>query len=420
MKPSFFLKPSFLLFDVACYIDDYMSSEPTTYPTLSPTFLPTISNICGWNNDDNDILFTAKYQQLGSFAFTWLSRLETIINNTKSYSLLSVGTSSIATVPFNNTATDSQCISRHNCYSYGIMWNSGFESNNQTNYWLYLENQSPFTQGTFLHSSSGTTLIDFCVDDILLPEPTDYPTQPSVLPSSTPTLQPTSNPTFPYVAIGAYKDNPDRNMRYGPGSTGGHFTNDTCFLACENDYKYFGVQNGGECFCDNDFNRSTRDGVDNCGYSGGPWCNFIYMSYSQPTSSPTYFCDSKYAEIMFTSMIKMDDWSIKYGNTLWKLSDNFGNVYYNDSSLLYKRNEIVTSNVCLYYNDIDCYAFEIIKNLQDDGLKGNINAETDYWLYLDPFGFNNSILIASDTWNNNSYLKIDFCISMLLHWISVL
>ena len=391
-----------------------MSSEPTTYPTFSPTFLPTISNICGWNNDDNDILFTAKYQQLGSIAIAWLSLVEA----TNSYSSLGGSNSYIPNVPFNDTVTDSYCISRHNCYSYAIMWNSGFESNNNTNYWLLLENRLPFTQGTFLPPSAGSTRIDFCVDDILPPEPTYYPTQPTVVPSYSPTLEPTLSPTFPYVAIGPYKDTSDRNMRYGPGNGNGHFTNDTCFLACKDDYKYFAVQNGGECFCDNDFDHATRDGPDNCGYNGGSWCNFIYMSYSQPTSSPTYFCDSKYDEIMFTSMIKMDDWAIKYGTTRWKLSDNLENIYYNDSSLSYKRNQIATNNVCLYYKDIDCYLFEIF-DLQGDWLNGNINDEMDYWLYLDPFGVNNSILIAADTWNNSSYLKVDFCISMLLY-ISIL
>ena len=391
-----------------------MSSAPTTYPTFSPTFLPTVSNICGTNSsmqegNDNDILFTAKYQQLGPFAITWLGRVTTI-NNTKSFSFLGGSTSNIPNVQFNDTVTDSYCVSRQNCYSYGIMWNSGFESNNDTNYWLLLVNRLPFVQGQFLPPTVGSTQIDFCVGDIVPPEPTYYPTQPTVIPSSSPTLVPTLNPTFPYVAIGPYKDTIDRNMRYGPGNTGGHFTNDTCFLACKDDYKYFAIQNYGECFCDNDFNHSTRNGIADCGYNGAGWCNFIYMSYSQPTSSPTYFCNSQY-QIMFTAMIKMDDWSIKYGNTLWKLRDNLGNVYYNDSSLLYTRNQIVTNNVCLYYNNIDCYLFEIF-DLQGDGLNGNINNETDYWLYLDPFGFNNSILIASDRWNDNSYLKIDFCISM--------
>ena len=95
----------------------------------------------------------------------------------------------------------------------------------------------------------------------------------------------------PYSGIGPYVDTPDRNLRYGPHKYG--FTNDTCFLACYAKYTLFSVQDGSQCFCDNDFEHATRNGSSDCGYNGGFWCNYIYTTNN-------YTSNNKYVLISST------------------------------------------------------------------------------------------------------------------------
>ena len=81
-----------------------------------------------------------------------------------------------------------------------------------------------------------------------------------------------------YREIGAYKDQKERALRFGPGSDGprGH-TAESCMAKCPK-YKYFALQAGGECFCDNDLDHATKYGEHSpaCSKNGGPWCNYIY------------------------------------------------------------------------------------------------------------------------------------------------
>merc|ERR1719197_310021 len=81
--------------------------------------------------------------------------------------------------------------------------------------------------------------------------------------------------------IGCYKDDSDRDLCCGP-QTGG-FTANSCAKACLADgFTIFGLQNNGECFCDNDFSTpaSVYHEVDEslCGDKGlgGGWTNAIY------------------------------------------------------------------------------------------------------------------------------------------------
>ena len=82
-----------------------------------------------------------------------------------------------------------------------------------------------------------------------------------------------------YREIGAYKDKKSqRALRFGPGADGGKgHTAESCMAKCPQ-YKYFALQYGGQCFCDNDFQHATKYGkhIPACSKDGGPWCNYIY------------------------------------------------------------------------------------------------------------------------------------------------
>lgn len=268
------------------------------------------------------------------------------------------------------------------------------------------------------------------------------------------------NISQPYIAIGPYADTANRNLPYGPHDWG--YTSDTCYDACFPEYEYFALQASGWCCCGNNFTRATRDGPSSCGTSGGGWCNYIYQAtgfnwtYAPttmpteipsmiPTQSPTISTCNKKTEILFTSIIKMDDWAAKTGRTSWRLISNNNDiqtngvfnssnvtwmdngintnnnsnynsnftVYYSDNSTNYDRNTKVLNQLCLLYS-VNCFKFELF-DTQGDGLSDNYkkleypNNGIDYWLYLDQF---KNFLIESSSWNNGSYLNIDFCISM--------
>lgn len=58
--------------------------------------------------------------------------------------------------------------------------------------------------------------------------------------------------------IGCYKDDTSkRALPYGPHDYG--YTPESCAIACK-DYKYFGLQNGGWCCCENELEDATRYG----------------------------------------------------------------------------------------------------------------------------------------------------------------
>ena len=79
---------------------------------------------------------------------------------------------------------------------------------------------------------------------------------------------------LPYLSIGPYVDSSDRNLRYG-GNRG--YTAYTCYEYCDNaGYAYFSLQDGDQCFCENDFAHAIRDGPGDCDEDGGSWCNFVY------------------------------------------------------------------------------------------------------------------------------------------------
>jgi len=82
-----------------------------------------------------------------------------------------------------------------------------------------------------------------------------------------------------YREIGAFKDDPSsRAFRYGPQTYG--YNADSCQNACKN-YRYFSLQDNGQCFCENDWNHATKYGRDSCGKMGASRCNYIYENVSR-------------------------------------------------------------------------------------------------------------------------------------------
>jgi len=84
-----------------------------------------------------------------------------------------------------------------------------------------------------------------------------------------------------------YGDASSRAMRNGPKQRGSWwwkteygFTGSSCSAAC-NGYTYFALQNGGQCFCENDLNHAKKYGTSNNCRSdkkGGAWANDIFKN----------------------------------------------------------------------------------------------------------------------------------------------
>ena len=58
--------------------------------------------------------------------------------------------------------------------------------------------------------------------------------------------------------------------------------NTTCFEVCL-DFKYFSLQQGVHCFCENDYEDVTKYGNStNCKSGiGGPWANDVYVNFNR-------------------------------------------------------------------------------------------------------------------------------------------
>ena len=79
-----------------------------------------------------------------------------------------------------------------------------------------------------------------------------------------------------YSPMRGYKDASSRAMRKSIGRVGkNNSRKQKCFESCKG-YNYFALQDGDECYCENDFNHATKYGTKDCGENGGPWCNYIY------------------------------------------------------------------------------------------------------------------------------------------------
>jgi hypothetical protein len=81
--------------------------------------------------------------------------------------------------------------------------------------------------------------------------------------------------TVNWVKIGPWRDTHDRALRHGPKAYG--YNADTCMAKCHSiNRKYFALQNGGWCSCENSLEHIKKYGPSNCGEMGGGWCNYVY------------------------------------------------------------------------------------------------------------------------------------------------
>jgi hypothetical protein len=91
--------------------------------------------------------------------------------------------------------------------------------------------------------------------------------------------------------VGCFKDNSSRDLQFGPGKYG--YTINSCGSECHQ-FRYWSLQNGGQCFCDNSYSTpsGTYPQVKNhecnkggTGY-GGSWRNAVYTSKITPPAPP--------------------------------------------------------------------------------------------------------------------------------------
>eukprot|EP01084_Bolivina_argentea_P240285 403716_1 len=85
------------------------------------------------------------------------------------------------------------------------------------------------------------------------------------------------NQVMDFDHLGCWRDKTTKAMELFIGAD---YTVTLCFEECLNQkYKYFAVQNGSHCFCDDNYDNSTRYGAaTNCGIAGtgGIWANDLY------------------------------------------------------------------------------------------------------------------------------------------------
>lgn len=85
-----------------------------------------------------------------------------------------------------------------------------------------------------------------------------------------------------YTKVGPYMDSEntgDRALPHYKGTDNSVNGASNCSKKCK-DYKYFGMQDSGQCFCGNDWDKATKYGKGNCGENGGWWCNYIYKNHN--------------------------------------------------------------------------------------------------------------------------------------------
>ena len=93
--------------------------------------------------------------------------------------------------------------------------------------------------------------------------------------------------------IGCYTDDPNRDLKNGPGESLilRNFTSSTCNEKCKG-YSYFSLQYGGQCFCGNayatSYNYQKRPDSECGGVNavGGIWRNSVYKTCGNENSYP--------------------------------------------------------------------------------------------------------------------------------------
>ncbi len=92
-----------------------------------------------------------------------------------------------------------------------------------------------------------------------------------------------------YISLGCFNDSGERALK---GAIGRPHTRDSCAVAAKAaGAKYFGIQDGNECWVGNEgYDRYGKAGGD-CKLGGGPWKNHVWKIAS-PGDLETYFCQN--------------------------------------------------------------------------------------------------------------------------------
>lgn len=116
--------------------------------------------------------------------------------------------------------------------------------------------QGPFTAGGYAMGGHGIGSVYLSQPSLVArtAKPTPMPTYKGQTraPTTKPTKRPTRPPTPPLVYVGCFKDMAKRNLKMRPPKNMPKrgYTPKSCQNACPKEAKFFGLQNGGECFCD--------------------------------------------------------------------------------------------------------------------------------------------------------------------------
>ena len=92
-----------------------------------------------------------------------------------------------------------------------------------------------------------------------------------------------------YIDLGCFNDSGDRALK---GAIGRPHNKESCAAAAKAaGAKYFGIQDGNECWIGGGgYDRYGKSGGD-CPIGGGPWKNHVWKIAS-PEDSDTYFCQN--------------------------------------------------------------------------------------------------------------------------------
>ena len=162
---------------------------------------------------------------------------------------------------------------------------------------------------------------------------------------------------------------------------------------------------------------------------------------TQPSIFPTYVpsidcydeqenINSRMKYVYFESHVKMDNWSVLYDETHWKLTGYTNNgeaetVYFYETSGFYNDLDIVVTTACLPVNKIgsDCFVFELSDDY-GDGLS-QTGDDDNYWImilrendydFIYPWENEHYLWIKQGQFKSSKnrdayYLSINFCLS---------
>ncbi len=124
---------------------------------------------------------------------------------------------------------------------------------------------------------------------------------------------------YRFLQLGSYRDTGSRALRYGPHRYG--YTPETCAAACSA-YKYFALQHGGWCCCDNDLSHATKYGTaSDCCTMGGAWCNCVFQATDGSNSANFAAVEAKSNLPGIGGVLLTADSRARAGHGRWEMAD---------------------------------------------------------------------------------------------------